>query len=101
MTIPNVVLTKRYAAAVAYASIIHAGDVRKGTEISYLCHLHAAGRLKVLSARHLRREETLESLSGKFGHRGALLASGLFGASFEFGWDPKGNVGGVFGLARQ
>ena len=32
MTIPNVVLTKRYAAAVAYASIIHAGDVRKGTE---------------------------------------------------------------------
>jgi hypothetical protein len=101
MTIPNVMLTNRYTEAVAYASIIHAGDVRKGTEISYLCHVHAVGRLKVPSARHLRREETLESLSGEFGHRGAPLARGLFGASFEFGWDPKGNVRGVLGLARQ
>jgi len=50
MTIPNVVLTNRYAEAVAYASIIHAGDVRKGTEISYLCHLHAAGWRKVPSS---------------------------------------------------
>ena len=47
MTIPNVVLTKRYAAAVAYASIIHAGDVRKGTEISYLCHLLGVSSLVI------------------------------------------------------
>ena len=47
MTIPNVVLTKRYAAAVAYASIIHATDVRKGTEISYLCHLLGVSSLVI------------------------------------------------------
>ena len=47
MTIPNVVLTKRYAAAVAYASIIHACDVRKGTEISYLCHLLGVSSLVI------------------------------------------------------
>jgi (p)ppGpp synthase/HD superfamily hydrolase len=47
MTIPNVVLTKRYAAAVAYAAIIHAGDVRKGTEISYLCHLLGVSSLVI------------------------------------------------------
>ena len=47
MPIPNAVLTKRYAAAVAYASIIHAGDVRKGTEISYLCHLLGVSSLVI------------------------------------------------------
>ena len=47
MTIPNAVLTKRYAAAVAYASIIHATDVRKGTEISYLCHLLGVSSLVI------------------------------------------------------
>ena len=47
MTTSNVVLTKRYAAAVAYASIIHAGDVRKGTEISYLCHLLGVSSLVI------------------------------------------------------
>jgi (p)ppGpp synthase/HD superfamily hydrolase len=47
MTIPNVMLTKRYAEAVAYASIIHATDVRKGTEISYLCHLLGVSSLVI------------------------------------------------------
>ncbi len=47
MTTSNVVLTKRYAAAVAYASIIHATDVRKGTEISYLCHLLGVSSLVI------------------------------------------------------
>jgi (p)ppGpp synthase/HD superfamily hydrolase len=36
---PSVVLTDRYAAAVAYAAAIHATHVRKGTDITYLCHL--------------------------------------------------------------
>ena len=47
MTIPKVVLTNRYAEAVAYASIIHATDVRKGTEISYLCHLLGVSSLVI------------------------------------------------------
>lgn len=36
---PTVVLTDRYTAAVAYASALHSTDVRKGTEVTYLCHL--------------------------------------------------------------
>ena len=47
MKIPKVFLTKKYAEAVAYASIIHAGDMRKGTEISYLCHLLGVSSLVI------------------------------------------------------
>ncbi|RYE92450.1 MAG: guanosine polyphosphate pyrophosphohydrolase, partial [Oxalobacteraceae bacterium] len=32
-------LTERYALAVDYARIAHAGQVRKGTQIPYLSHL--------------------------------------------------------------
>lgn len=34
-----VALTHRYTEAVAYAAAIHATDVRKGTDTTYLCHL--------------------------------------------------------------
>ena len=46
-TIPHVVLTDRYAQAVAYASIIHATDTRKGTNISYLAHLLGVSSLVI------------------------------------------------------
>jgi (p)ppGpp synthase/HD superfamily hydrolase len=36
---PHVVLSGRYAAAVAYASRIHASQVRKGGQIAYVSHL--------------------------------------------------------------
>lgn len=36
---PEVVLTDRYTSAVAYASALHGTDVRKGTQVTYLCHL--------------------------------------------------------------
>lgn len=39
VAIPHVVLTDRYTQAVAYASIIHATDARKGTNISHMSHL--------------------------------------------------------------
>jgi (p)ppGpp synthase/HD superfamily hydrolase len=39
MNEPATVLTDRYAAAVAYASTIHATQVRKGTAVPYLAHL--------------------------------------------------------------
>lgn len=32
-------LTERYALAVDYARIAHAGQVRKGTQVPYLSHL--------------------------------------------------------------
>lgn len=44
---PHVILTHRYAQAVEYASIIHATDVRKGTNISYLSHLLAVSSLVI------------------------------------------------------
>jgi (p)ppGpp synthase/HD superfamily hydrolase len=46
-TIPHVVLTDRYAQAVAYASIIHATDTRKGTNISYMSHLLGVSSLVI------------------------------------------------------
>jgi len=46
-TIPHVVLTDRYAQAVAYASIIHATDTRKGTNISYMSHLLGVSSLAI------------------------------------------------------
>ena len=36
---PSTVLTDRYVAAVAYATALHGTDVRKGTDVTYLCHL--------------------------------------------------------------
>jgi (p)ppGpp synthase/HD superfamily hydrolase len=45
--IPHVVLTDRYAQAVAYASIIHATDTRKGTNISYMSHLLGVSSLVI------------------------------------------------------
>ncbi len=36
---PSTVLTDRYVAAVAYACALHGTDVRKGTDVTYLCHL--------------------------------------------------------------
>ena len=39
MSEPTTILTDRYADAVAYASVIHATQVRKGTNVSYLAHL--------------------------------------------------------------
>ena len=38
-TRPDVVLTQRYADAVAYASALHAGQARKSTTIPYISHL--------------------------------------------------------------
>jgi len=46
-TIPHVILTDRYAQAVAYASIIHATDTRKGTNISYMSHLLGVSSLVI------------------------------------------------------
>jgi (p)ppGpp synthase/HD superfamily hydrolase len=46
-TIPHVVLTDRYAQAVAYSSIIHATDTRKGTNISYMSHLLGVSSLVI------------------------------------------------------
>jgi (p)ppGpp synthase/HD superfamily hydrolase len=45
--IPHVVLTDRYAQAVAYASFIHATDTRKGTNISYMSHLLGVSSLVI------------------------------------------------------
>ena len=36
---PMTALTERYAQAVDYARIAHAGQLRKGTQIPYLSHL--------------------------------------------------------------
>lgn len=36
---PTTVLTDRYVTAVSYASALHGTDVRKGTDVTYLCHL--------------------------------------------------------------
>jgi len=47
IAIPHVVLTERYAQAVSYASIIHATDTRKGTNISYLSHLLGVSSLVI------------------------------------------------------
>jgi (p)ppGpp synthase/HD superfamily hydrolase len=47
VAIPHVVLTDRYAQAVAYASIIHAIDTRKGTNISYMSHLLGVSSLVI------------------------------------------------------
>lgn len=53
VTIPHVTLTDRYAEAVAYASIIHAIDYRKGTRdengfgISYMAHLLGVSSLVI------------------------------------------------------
>jgi (p)ppGpp synthase/HD superfamily hydrolase len=46
-TIPHVVLTDRYAQAVAYASTIHATDTRKGTSIAYMSHLLGVSSLVI------------------------------------------------------
>ena len=40
-----IVLTKRYADALDFARIIHAGDTRKGTAIPYLAHVLAVSAL--------------------------------------------------------
>lgn len=37
--VPSTILTDRYTRAVAYAAAIHGTTVRKGTDITYLCHL--------------------------------------------------------------
>jgi len=44
---PHVVLTDKYAQAVAYASVIHASDTRKGTNLSYLSHLLGVSSLVI------------------------------------------------------
>jgi hypothetical protein len=36
---PTTVLAERYLTAVSYASVLHGTDVRKGTEVTYMCHL--------------------------------------------------------------
>lgn len=42
---PRTVLTTRYAAALDYARVLHADDVRKGTNIPYLSHLMSVSAL--------------------------------------------------------
>lgn len=42
---PRPVLTARYTAALDYARVLHAGDVRKGTSIPYLSHLMSVSAL--------------------------------------------------------
>ena len=37
--VPNPVLTDRFAQAFAFASVVHAGQARKGSAIPYLSHL--------------------------------------------------------------
>lgn len=37
--VPSTVLTEKYTAAIAYATALHAGQVRKGTDIAYASHL--------------------------------------------------------------
>jgi (p)ppGpp synthase/HD superfamily hydrolase len=44
---PHVVLTDKYAQAVAYASAIHATDTRKGTNIAYMSHLLGVSSLVI------------------------------------------------------
>ena len=45
-SMPEGMLTERFAEAVAYAAAVHAGDVRKGTEgVPYLAHLLAVAAL--------------------------------------------------------
>lgn len=45
--IPHVILSDRYARAVGYAATIHATDVRKGTNISYMSHLLGVSSLVI------------------------------------------------------
>lgn len=40
-----VILTPRYTAAVSYATALHGIDTRKGTDVTYLCHLFSVSAL--------------------------------------------------------
>lgn len=42
---PRPVLTARYTAALDYARVLHAGDIRKGTTIPYFAHLMSVSAL--------------------------------------------------------
>ena len=44
---PHTFLTERYAQAVAYASILHGAQVRKGTQIAYMSHLLGVSSLVI------------------------------------------------------
>ena len=44
---PHTFLTERYAHAVAYASILHGAQVRKGTDIAYMSHLLGVSSLVI------------------------------------------------------
>ena len=44
---PHTFLTERYAQAVAYASILHGAQVRKGTDIAYMSHLLGVSSLVI------------------------------------------------------
>ena len=43
--VPNPVLTDRFAQAFAFASVVHAGQARKGSAIPYLSHLMGVASL--------------------------------------------------------
>jgi (p)ppGpp synthase/HD superfamily hydrolase len=44
---PHTFLTERYAQAVAYASVLHGAQVRKGTDIAYMSHLLGVSSLAI------------------------------------------------------
>ena len=44
---PHTFLTERYAQAVAYASVLHGAQVRKGTQIAYMSHLLGVSSLVI------------------------------------------------------
>ncbi len=44
---PHTFLTERYARAVAYASVLHGAQVRKGTQIAYMSHLLGVSSLVI------------------------------------------------------
>jgi len=45
--IPTTVLTEKYSRAVTYASAVHGAQVRKGTDVTYLCHLLGVSALVI------------------------------------------------------
>lgn len=101
MTTPEVVLTNRYADAVAYAAHLHANQSRKSTTIPYISHLLGVSSLvleaggdedqAIAALLHDGPEDqggrvTLDEIRQKFGDRVAAIVEGCTDSLAE---DPE------------
>ena len=100
-TEPNIRLTPRYFEAVAYASGLHAGQIRKGTSIPYMSHLLGVSSLVIEAlgdedqaiaallhdaAEDCGGEPRLQEIEAMFGPRVALIVRGCSDSLVQ---DPK------------